>query len=325
MAQGLRTAMAWSAHGSVRRWIQHGVASWTPTSVVAKAVYQAGFLYDPEQDIIYSRIDAWQHRFGYCYAYDAAALFSSFIFDCEPIFFRHGNKEWMIEFWKGQYGIETGCEAGIYNRSDDDNTPELLALDATIGRRKNKNGRIDGQHAKFYKCVDRNEYALIAFRLSRNGTELFSRGPEYHWWLTGFRWGVFSRPEELVMEVSVKFQDMAMQWAFVNSLRQLGYTNVDVSSCGVHFVFDTPRSYQPRRELAGLESSVVAADRLAVVAYHKLGLNSNDPNLIRGKAGEIISSQLQHARDFYVPQLHNFVKDADDEIAERVRDFFGLR
>jgi len=37
----------------------------TPTSALAHAVYAAGFLYDPDQDIIYSRMDALQRNFGY--------------------------------------------------------------------------------------------------------------------------------------------------------------------------------------------------------------------------------------------------------------------
>jgi Domain of unknown function (DUF4474) len=30
------------------------------------------------------------------------------------------GKTWMIELWKGQYGLMTGCEIGVYNRSPKD-------------------------------------------------------------------------------------------------------------------------------------------------------------------------------------------------------------
>ena len=57
-----------------------------------------GFLYDPEQDIIYSRMYPLQRNFGYAYGYDAAALLAmSTVFDCEPIFFKYNNKDWMID------------------------------------------------------------------------------------------------------------------------------------------------------------------------------------------------------------------------------------
>src|SRR5690242_20482520 len=89
---------------------------WTPTSVLAQAVYLAGFLYDPDQDIIYSRMDALQRNFGYAFGYDAAALAMNAVIDCEPVFFDYDGKHWMIELWKGQYGLETGCEIGVYTR-----------------------------------------------------------------------------------------------------------------------------------------------------------------------------------------------------------------
>jgi hypothetical protein len=61
-------------------------------------------------------MDALQRNFGYAYGYDFAALGMSFILDCEPIFFDYDGKHWMIELWKGQYGLESGCEIGVYTR-----------------------------------------------------------------------------------------------------------------------------------------------------------------------------------------------------------------
>ena len=37
---------------------------WKPESELAKVVYAAGFEYNPDQDIIYSRMNAWQRYFG---------------------------------------------------------------------------------------------------------------------------------------------------------------------------------------------------------------------------------------------------------------------
>src|SRR5262249_33991624 len=65
---------------------------WTPNSLLAKAVYAAGFLYDPRQDIIYSRMDPLQRQFGYAYGYDLGALGMDAILDCEPIFFDYAGK-----------------------------------------------------------------------------------------------------------------------------------------------------------------------------------------------------------------------------------------
>ena len=112
---------------------------WVPTSFVAKVVYAAGFTYDPEQDIIYSRQDAPQRNFGYAYGYDVLAPCTiSAKIDCEPFFITYGENDWMIELWKGQYGIETGCELGIYIRPHNLTPKEQKIypiLDKIIGRR----------------------------------------------------------------------------------------------------------------------------------------------------------------------------------------------
>ena len=73
-----------------------------------------GYSYVSSQDLFTSRIDAWQRGFGYCALYDKAALRFNMIFDCLPVYFDYQGKTWLIEFWKGQYGINTGCEIGVY-------------------------------------------------------------------------------------------------------------------------------------------------------------------------------------------------------------------
>src|SRR4051794_9572622 len=90
------------------------MATWAPSSVTAKAVVAAGFDFDPVGDIIYSRMDALQRKAGYCWNYDRAAPLFDMIIDCEPIYFKYGGAKWMIELWKGQYGIMTGAEIGVY-------------------------------------------------------------------------------------------------------------------------------------------------------------------------------------------------------------------
>lgn len=92
--------------------------AWHPRTGLSQIVYNAGFNYldGKEKDIIYSRYQAGQRDFGFCYAYDEAIVAIDSILDCEPIYFIYDGKEWMIELWKGQYGIETGGEVGVYYR-----------------------------------------------------------------------------------------------------------------------------------------------------------------------------------------------------------------
>ena len=78
-------------------------------------------------------MDPLQRSLGYAYGYDAAAIRMATIIDCEPIFFDYDNKHWMIELWKGQYGLETGCEVGVYTRPIGSSGVGYDLADATVG------------------------------------------------------------------------------------------------------------------------------------------------------------------------------------------------
>ena len=80
-----------------------------------ETIEASGFLYDPEEDIFYSKMNPWQRKYGYCRLYDEIAAPLGMIVDSEPIHFKYEGKSWLIEFWKGQYDLTTGCEIGIYN------------------------------------------------------------------------------------------------------------------------------------------------------------------------------------------------------------------
>ena len=80
----------------------------------------AGFAYEPKGDYFYSLMDCWQRKVGYCRLYDEGSPLFNMIMDCEPVTFSYAGKRWLIELWKGQYGITTGAEIGIYNTSRED-------------------------------------------------------------------------------------------------------------------------------------------------------------------------------------------------------------
>lgn len=277
--------------------------AWTPQSTLARLVDAAGFWYDPNQDIIYSKMYPLQRSFGYCYAYDAAALAMNAIIDCEPIFFDYGGKSWMIELWKGQYGIETGAEIGVYTRSS--TAPPLYAvLDTTVGQRPNDP---DPLHSRFFDCATDSDRLRMSWVLYRNGKRLFSRGPDLHWWLTGFKWGVHSEPEELTMDVSIECLDATMTTAFTLALASMGYTNVQTSGNSVNFVFDKPRTSQPRVAVPQLVAAVRAENQQLVAAYNSLGLTSNDPNTVGDQASATIGRAISiYSHEFFaklVPAL----------------------
>ena len=193
-----------------------------------EALDEAGFAYDRQQDIFYSVKDSWQRKYGYCRLYDEAAAPMGMILDSQPIFFEYGGKKWLIQWWKGQYDLTTGCEIGVFVSGE----PEIQVPRVFSGY--------------FYHSVDDADMLQMELALIRNGRVLFTR-KDIHWWLTGFVLGEFSQPGELTMDFSITLKDDAMCRAFVDGLRRAGYReqNFSVYRNTVALRFDRPFGEQP--------------------------------------------------------------------------------
>ena len=186
----------------------------------------AGFAYDSEQDIFYSTLDAWQRKFGYCELYDKAAVPLSIVFHCEPIRFDYEGKHWLIEFWKGQYGICAGGEIGVY------------AADQKSTEERGEPNDI------FYDKTD--ELFPMAMTLLDKGKVRFTREQE-HWWLTGFALGDYCEPSDLVVQAQITLKTEEMCNAFVEALKRSGYQEGEYQAFGntVCVLFQKPYSPQP--------------------------------------------------------------------------------
>ncbi len=189
-----------------------------------------GFAYDPRERIFYSRMNGWQRKFGYCRAYDEGAAHFSMIFQCEPFYFYYDNKEWLLEFWKGQYGMTTGGEVGLYFREK-----TLLSNESE----KTRQGAL-------FQAADEKDFPLVSMRLLKKERELFRRSGR-HWWLTGFVLGEFSKPKQLLMEIRLSFKNPAMAQAAAKAIRLAGYERDQVALAGnrLYFRFDKPKTKQP--------------------------------------------------------------------------------
>ncbi len=195
---------------------------------LAQLLADTGYAYDWEQNVFYSVVDPWQRKLGYCSLYDDWATPLGLIFDSEPVRFEYKGKKWLIEFWKGQYGITSGGEIGIYNTADADiDVPGIF-------------------RGTFYRSAGDEEALDMAFTLYKNNTEMFTR-TDRHWWLTGFVLGEYADPSALTMTASLSFADQEMQDAFMEAFRQLGYHEDEyrLSDNNLTFYFTEPRSKQP--------------------------------------------------------------------------------
>jgi hypothetical protein len=188
----------------------------------------AGYEYDPSQGIFYTKMNAWQRKYGYCRLYDEAMAPTGMIIDSDPVHFEYAGKRWLIQFWKGQYYLNTGCEVGVYYTEE----PDLSIPNLFTGT--------------FYKCVDNADRLEMSYILYKNGRELF-HGAARHWWLTGFKTGEFSEPWELSVRIRITLKDAVMCRNFIRAMKKIGYLEHEIISDGIsaEFMFDKPRTAQP--------------------------------------------------------------------------------
>ena len=207
-----------------------------------------GFCYDLEQDIFSTRTDAWQKSFGYGKLYDLAAPSMNMVLDTEPVYFNYQKKTWLIQFWKGQYGITAGAEAGIYHA--DSIVPPMLR----------------GQ--TLFHAAEDTEMLPMRIRLLSRDEQLFCFA-RLHWWLTGFLIGTWISPADLTAEYTITFPDSEMCGSFLTSLTELGYRWYEIQLEGntLRFVFSSPKS---PADPDWRRSYALLIDRLFCKIYRKL-------------------------------------------------------
>ncbi len=166
---------------------------------VKQILNACGFEYDDKQGIYYSSVDPWQKNFGFNFIYDMAAPLAGMYYSTERVYFNYDNKDWMIQLWKGQYGITSGAEIGIYNKTD-----KIMQYDA----------------------VSEDEFLEMSFDFYNQGELVFSRGPEKHWWLTGFKIFNAGVPILIDLDMTLKFPTKSMADAFEAGLKQASKDNI---------------------------------------------------------------------------------------------------
>lgn len=156
----------------------------------------SGFEMDIYDLTLYTIVNSWQRKFGFNLLYDLAAdATPAFVYNTRRFQFAWGDKEWMIQIWKGNYALITnGGELGVYNRPKGSGTP-------------------------FYKSAADDEMLPLQMEILYNGETLVKKGPETTWWLTAFKLSrVIYLPETLTMKFSVTMKDKAMLDAFTAAI-----------------------------------------------------------------------------------------------------------
>ena len=186
-------------------------------SFLNELVYPFGYDFHCDCGFFSSTVDAPQRQAGYSWLYDYMAPRFQMVFDSLPVYFDYRGRTWLIEFWKGQYGINTGAEIGIYH------------ADHIIPESDYKNA--------WFSCAENNEMLDCSFRLCRDGDECVCSCGR-HWWLTAFLVGSFSKPACLT------FPGREMLAAFVDGLKRAGCSEDCMSVRGLTVCFVFHRDHQ---------------------------------------------------------------------------------
>ena len=247
-----------------------------------------GFFYSSKDDAFYSTEDAPQSKFGNCQLYDDTMPLIGTIVDCEPIQFDFDNTHWLIEFWKGQYGMASGCQIGVYSTSND-----------TI--------KGPGFHGSFYESPDNKECCFISYTLKKKNKTLLSHASK-ECFSAGLKVGEFSNPSSLSLKVRITFPNKKMVLPFVGGLKAAGYAaneyRVLFHNVTVHFT--KPHTTQPASRTRVQEAIIQQGNRFDCNKYSKLTKNCSNTieklNLLKNINTELYEKVL---KSFYSKELYS--------------------
>lgn len=160
--------------------------------------------------------DCWQHNFGFMKFYDIAAPYLFMEYDYVRVYFTYDDRDWMIQLWKGQYGmLFYGSEMGIYRKDASDDDPGLFTI---------------------YGCPTEKDWIKMEMTLyhdeTGNGNYVreLTRDYDDYWWCTGFKPGHLRQQEpatELRMTGRLTLKNQEMTDLFVEGLKECGFKQVE--------------------------------------------------------------------------------------------------
>lgn len=267
-----------------------------------------GFFYSPKDDALYSTKDAPQSQFGSCQLYDDAMPLLGIIADCEPIYFEYDNHHWLIEFWKGQYGMAAGCQIGTYYTS-------------------NESIKAPGFQGMFYESPDNKDCCCISYTLKRKN-KILLKNTTGQCFAAGLKLGEFSTPSALALKIKIIFPNKKMQLAFVSGLKAAGYHSseyrIRYKTVTVHFT--KPHTTQPASRTRVQEAIIQQGNRASCQRYDQLTFKSNntldklellselDMELYDEALKSLYSKELYKNYELISPMLKKLAASNDSEV-----------
>ncbi len=182
-----------------------------------------GFLFDPKEGCFYTSSDPWQRVVGYNEIFDVMGPYTLIDFDTVRLYFEHGNKDWLIQLWKGQYGLVFyGAEVGVYTKPKN---REVKHYDAAS----------DSEMLKMSMTFIEKEKVLFS---GTRWNEKFTRPYGYYWWCTGFLPGNrYGKYENIKLDMRITMKDYEMLSGVTAALNKNGIS-YSVKGLDVYFVYN---------------------------------------------------------------------------------------
>ena len=171
------------------------------------ALQLLNFKRDPS-GCFYVEHQRWGRDFGFNQIYDLASPLIQLVYGTVRVKFPYDGKDWLIQMWKGRYGIiMLGGEIGVYNK------PSTQASEF------------------YYSALPEEELVMSMDVYQKNlatgvTKKLFTRGPLSDWWLTGFVPGTFyqyNNKAEIILVGSIEFPNEEMLQAFEAAFAATGF------------------------------------------------------------------------------------------------------
>lgn len=174
----------------------------------------ASYKYNPDGNYYYTDDkECWQKNFGFNEVYDTFAPVTMMYYDTVRTTFEYGGKEWLIQTWKGQYGMAfVGGEVGVYTRSV-------------------------GSIGSHYVCADKSDWLNMEMAFMWDEYEtgeyraVFNRNYDKYWWATGFVVGfpngsLRQTLKEFRLVTHITFKDTEMADVFCDAFEKNGFRRV---------------------------------------------------------------------------------------------------
>lgn len=155
--------------------------------------------------------DCWQDDFGFARIYDLVAPYVLMEYDYSRVFFTYEGQDFMIQLWKGQYGLLFyGGEIGIYSKPADGKEPGIMTFYKKPAEEYWPNIEMSLYHQNIFGEYERE----------------FTRDYGKYWWCTGFKDGHLRIQEpanELRIVGRITLPEPEMTEYFVQGLRDCGF------------------------------------------------------------------------------------------------------